>query len=325
MQFTLDDSPQPDAAERAAPRTNRRPLLIALIGVIVIAAIAGLNYTVQHPELLGKPAPAVSGPGAPSFDVVRIDAQGNLVMAGRGLPNSTVLILDGDKQIGSVKTDGRGEWVYIPDAPVSPGTRQFTLKSKDASGKELVSQNVVVMSVPERNGEVLVVEQSRDGGRTRVLQGPGAVAGKLGVDAVDYAADGTFHISGKAEAGATIQVYLDNALVGRAVANEKGEWEAAPQSKASQGKHVIRADQVGSNNNVLSRVEVPFNLDPAQANMPPGSVTVVKGNSLWRIARNVYGKGTVYTVIFEANKEQIKDPDLIYPGQMFKLPVKDRL
>ena len=300
-------------------------MIIALIGLLVIGAIVALNYTLQHPGLLKSSAPAVSGPGAPSFDVVRIDAKGNLVMAGRGLPNSTIAILDGDKEIGSVKTDGRGEWVYIPDAPVSPGTRQFSLKSKDASGKELISQNVVVMSVPERNGEVLVVEQSRAGGRTRVLQGPGSEAGKLGVDAVDYAADGTFTISGKAEPGATIQVYLDNALVGRATANDKGEWQAEPKSKAAAGKHVIRADQLAANNNVLSRVEVPFNLDPAQANMPPGSVTVVKGNSLWRIARNVYGRGTVYTVIFEANKDQIKDPDLIYPGQVFKLPVKDRL
>ena len=325
MQFTLDDNPRPAEAEPATSKPNRRPLIIALVGVLVIGAIVALNYTLQHPGFLKSSTAPVTGPGAPSFDVVRIDAKGNLVMAGRGLPNSTVIILDGDKEIGSVKTDGRGEWVYIPDAPVSPGTRQFSLKSKDASGKELISQNVVVMSVPEHNGEVLVVEQSRAGGRSRVLQGPGAVAGKLGVDAIDYASDGTFSISGKAEAGATVQVYLDNALVGRVVANEKGEWQAEPKSKAAEGKHVIRADQIGTNDNVLARIEVPFNLDPAQANMPPGSVTVVKGNSLWRIARHIYGKGTVYTVIFEANKDEIKDPDLIYPGQVFKLPVKDRL
>ncbi len=323
MQFALDDTPQP--TEAAAPKgPNRRPLIIALIGVLLIGGIVALNYTLKHPSTL-KSAPVVTGPGAPSFDVVRIDSKGNLVMAGRGLPNTTVTIFDGDKEIGSVKTDGRGEWVYIPDAPVSPGTRQFSLKAKDANGKELSSQNVVVMSVPENSGEVLVVEQSRDGGKSRVLQGPGAVAGKLAVEAIDYASDGRFMMSGKAEPGATVQVYLDNALVGRAVANDKGEWQMEPKSKATAGKHVIRADQIGANNNVLARVEVPFTLDPAQANMPPGSVTVVKGNSLWRIARNVYGQGTVFTVIFEANKDQIKDPDLIYPGQVFKLPVKDRL
>nr|MDJ0980603.1 LysM peptidoglycan-binding domain-containing protein [Kiloniellales bacterium] len=44
------------------------------------------------------------------------------------------------------------------------------------------------------------------------------------------------------------------------------------------------------------------------------------GNSLWRIARGAYGTGNRYTMIFEANKDQIRNPDLIYPGQIFVLP-----
>ena len=55
-----------------------------------------------------------------------------------------------------------------------------------------------------------------------------------------------------------------------------------------------------------------------------GSVIVVEpGNSLWRIARRTYGQGTRYTVIFEANRKQIENPDLIYPGQVFNLPSQD--
>ena len=44
------------------------------------------------------------------------------------------------------------------------------------------------------------------------------------------------------------------------------------------------------------------------------------GNNLWRLSRQVYGKGIQYTVIYEANKDQIRDPDLIYPGQVFVMP-----
>ncbi len=47
---------------------------------------------------------------------------------------------------------------------------------------------------------------------------------------------------------------------------------------------------------------------------------VQPGNSLWRIANHVYGSGFQYTLIYEANDDQIRDPDLIYPGQMFALP-----
>ena len=44
------------------------------------------------------------------------------------------------------------------------------------------------------------------------------------------------------------------------------------------------------------------------------------GNSLWRIARRVYGDGVQYTIIYRANQKQIGDPDLIYPGQVFQVP-----
>jgi nucleoid-associated protein YgaU len=53
----------------------------------------------------------------------------------------------------------------------------------------------------------------------------------------------------------------------------------------------------------------------------PGSLVVVRsGNSLWRIARRTYGTGFKYTVIYDANRNQIKNQDLIYPGQVFALP-----
>ena len=53
------------------------------------------------------------------------------------------------------------------------------------------------------------------------------------------------------------------------------------------------------------------------------SAIVQPGNSLWRIARRVYGEGMEYTVIYQANQDQIRDPDLIFPGQIFNLPKKN--
>jgi len=306
---------------------KNRPLIVAIVGVLVVAAALVLNFTLQRPGGLtgGEKVQIQTGPGAPSFDVVRIDPKGNMVMAGRAQPGAVVIILDGDKEIGRVTADSRGEWVFLPNTPVSPGTRQFSLKTPGPDGKDLFSQNVVVMSVPESSGEILVVEQSRDGGRTRVLQGPNAPgSGGLTVEAIDYSADGKFALSGKADPGSTIQIYLDNEFIGRTVATEKGTWEIEPTSKAAAGKHTIRADQLGLNDTVIARLEVPFVLDPAQANMSPGEVTVVYGNSLWRIARRTYGEGTAYTLIYEANKDLIKDANLIYPGQVFNLPSKNR-
>ncbi|REF88063.1 LysM domain-containing protein [Methylovirgula ligni] len=50
------------------------------------------------------------------------------------------------------------------------------------------------------------------------------------------------------------------------------------------------------------------------------TATVARGDSLWRISRKLLGHGMRYTSIYEANASQIRDPDLIYPGQVFVMP-----
>jgi nucleoid-associated protein YgaU len=322
----------PDQPPSAAPGkvpSSTRPLIVAGVGAVLVAAALILSFTLQSPfndrarPSASKPAPA---PTLPSFDVVRIDAKGNAVMAGRAAPGAVVVILDGETELARVTADANGEWLYTPDAPLPPGDRQLSLRVERPGQDPLVSANVVVMSVPAQGGEVLIVEQARGGGQSRVLQGPDAPADlkTLTVDAVDYDAGGKIALGGKAEPGATVQVYLDNAFVGRALADAKGEWQLAPEAKAQPGPHTLRVDQVGANDSVIARVEVPFSVETPAADGPGGAVTIVRGNSLWRIARRVYGEGTMYTVIYQANRDAIRDPDLIYPGQVFQLPEAQR-
>ena len=65
--------------------------------------------------------------------------------------------------------------------------------------------------------------------------------------------------------------------------------------------------------------DVPVNRQPALANAD-GRVIIRKGDTLWEISRRTYGEGQRYTVIYLANGDQIRDPDLIYPAQVFRLP-----
>ena len=52
------------------------------------------------------------------------------------------------------------------------------------------------------------------------------------------------------------------------------------------------------------------------------TTTVSRGDSLWRLSRLRYGVGTRYAVIYKANREQIRNPNLIHPGQIFVLPAR---
>ena len=52
------------------------------------------------------------------------------------------------------------------------------------------------------------------------------------------------------------------------------------------------------------------------------TTTVSRGDSLWRLSQLTYGAGTRYAIIYKANKEQIRNPNMIYPGQIFVMPSK---
>jgi nucleoid-associated protein YgaU len=67
-----------------------------------------------------------------------------------------------------------------------------------------------------------------------------------------------------------------------------------------------------------------FGSTPAVAGPRIATATVSRGDSLWRISRANYGVGTRYAVVYKANRDQIRDPNRIYPGQVFILPMQAR-
>ena len=149
----------------------------------------------------------------------------------------------------------------------------------------------------------------------------GGAAAPLTVEAVNYDDAGQLGISGHAEANALVQLYLNNQFIGRAQVDADGAWSLSPNARVLPGLYTLRADHVDEAGKVLARVEIPFARAEPLGEMPPGGFIIVQpGNSLWRIARRTYGSGFGYSVIYDANRDQIKDPDLIYPGQIFTLP-----
>lgn len=67
-------------------------------------------------------------------------------------------------------------------------------------------------------------------------------------------------------------------------------------------------------------VAVPVIKRPAITAPSTRTYTVVRGDCLWNIAKKYYGNGSQYTKIYNANRDKIKNPSLIYPGQVFVIP-----
>ena len=73
---------------------------------------------------------------------------------------------------------------------------------------------------------------------------------------------------------------------------------------------------------VTSHAKFSFSYQPKDSELTENSVIIRRGDNLWQISKRLWGRGIRYTIIYEANRDHIKDPHWIYPGQIFKVPNK---
>ena len=172
-----------------------------------------------------------------------------------------------------------------------------------------------------------VVVADSDG--IKVLQDDQGAKDQLALDAIAYDPLGNVTLSGRSNPDGLVRFYVNNEAISAAKTDDTGYWET-DLSDVIPGTYTLRIDELGLRGDVVSRLESPFKREDRQklaALIAPSSspvriniVTVQPGNTLWAIARKRYGDGLLYVRVFEANRDKIKDPDLIYPGQLFDLP-----
>ncbi len=268
-----------------------------------------------------------------SFDVIRVEKTGDTVLAGRAPAGSDVRIVDGTTLLGRVQADENGQWAYVLETPLAPGAHELGLQvHKEEEGVKLKSADVAIVDVPagDKSALAVLVPDNETRGASKVIQLPekveeeGIKDGELALDSVDYDDEGQTVIGGTSQPGQKVVGYLNNEFVGQGVTDDEGRWVVEAEKKVQEGLHQLRVDQVDDEGKVIARVEIPFSRSGKVESRPDERVvTVQPGNSLWRISRAIYGEGARYAVIFDRNKDQIRNPDLIYPGQIFVLP-KDK-
>lgn len=173
--------------------------------------------------------------------------------------------------------------------------------------------------------EIAVLRSDREG----VSVVSSAPVTSVELDTIGYSDAGNVELSGRAAVGSVeIRAYLNNRVVAQLPVDQDGSWRGeVPDVDA--GVYTLRVDAVAEDGTVASRIETPFKredptiLAAATAGVADGlvrSITVQAGDTLWAIARERYGDGIFYVQVYEANLDDIRDPDLIYPGQVFDLP-----
>jgi hypothetical protein len=184
-------------------------------------------------------------------------------------------------------------------------------------------------AVPEGEGPdtAPVAVLMRSDGTVQVLGQPGQKTGADGVmiDSVVYDAAGDVALGGRAaRSEADIQIYIDNQPILRTRSGADGSWQAQLDG-IERGVYRLRVDELDAAQTVTSRAEIPFERvlpEIAREASGPQALIVQPGNTLWAMSAERFGDGARYMRIFDANRDQIRDPDLIYPGQVFVLPVE---
>lgn len=213
------------------------------------------------------------------------------------------------------------------DLPPVETAQEVAQSSSDKAAPEPTEEPATDTPAPQQQAVLLSDESG-----VRVLQPPAAidappkVMSSVALDAITYSDQGDVVLSGRASGDGFVRVYLDNQPVASSRIAPDGGWRSAlPQ--VDSGVYTLRIDEVDNEGTVTSRVETPFkredrSLVGRQDDAAPAvrAVTVQPGNTLWEISRERYGEGPMYVRIFEANRDRIRDPDLIYPGQVFTVP-----
>jgi nucleoid-associated protein YgaU len=184
----------------------------------------------------------------------------------------------------------------------------------------------------------------------RTLATPAPASGaRVTIRSVEADAAGGLVAKGSAQPNTGLRLYLNQADVAEAKTQADGHWSLTIKGGMSPGGYVIQADEINPNGaTVVASANTPFDypdmpaapalqaaaapasVEPASAPSPADPVIesvqtkrVVTGHTLWALSKSYYGDPTRYPAIVEANRAQIHNPNVIFPGQVFVVPKSD--
>ena len=252
------------------------------------------------------------------FDIIRLDPKGNIIIAGKTIPDVEVQIFDGNEKLGAVVSDSHGDWVWVSENKIKDGLKRFHLKYTDRSGKEHNSIENVIVNFEKNNAKNhKIIKVSNDSQKGVTVLNEEEIMG-IAIDSVEHFNDGNLRIRGRSVPLAKIKLSLSENIFSETFVEKKGSWEIN-LNNVKLGSYDLKIE-LNVQNEILSLETSIFNGLIDSELLQKKKIIVEDGNSLWRIARKTLGGGILYAEIYKYNKKKIKDPNLIFPGQVFNIP-----
>jgi len=318
------DAPTPMAKQRQGLSAYWFPIFCALLVIFVAIWVAFVrtaatpHVVVAHiPEdpVVQQTAPAEDI--IPTFDIVRIEKTGNIVVAGRWLPQQNISIVVNGKIVATERTDKNGEFVYAPKNAFDAGNYTFSLIGAETGVKS--EENVFVYVSPHGYQNSVSLLMTSDG--STLLQAPTMLAdGDLTVSKIDYLDTGRIVITGDALPRLRVSLALNDKYLGFArVSDHRHFGLGADVGKLETGRdYTLTIRLHDGDGRTIAQVGHTFKM-PEMTGDDDTYYTVRRGDCLWIIARNFLRRGVLFSIIAERNN--IENPDLIFPKQLLQIPV----
>ncbi len=299
------------------------PILCALI--VILLAVFVMLFRINAPVKIVVPTipePVIKvvqkQVNVPSFDLVRIEKSGNIIVAGRNVRESNISILINKKIVATKHTNKFGEFVYAPNDALKPGNYVISLIDADKNIKSEDSVFIYISEQGYKNSVSLLMTKNG----SKVMQAPELMDGDLVVSKIDYLDTGRMIVTGRALPRLRVSLSLNDKYLGFArVSDYKNFGLGADIGKLESGKeYKLNIRLHDGEGTTIANIEHVFVM-PEMTGDDNTFYTVRRGDCLWIIARNFLRRGILFTMIAERNN--ITNPNLIFPDQLLQIPMKD--
>ena len=303
--------------------------------------------------------PPNATPGAPlTIDLARVKPDGAAVFAGTAAPNAKIRFFEGNILLGETIANANGEWVIVLEKSLAAGQHLISVAMEHSDGTTEMAERSLAVEIyqdtetkplvallPETATEVPVLIQSPDDVGTAK---PAAAASEaamadaampettdaapanfpakrqiaaLAPSAIVWRDASRILISGTSRGGVRVTVNDAKGQFGEALVLADGAWQVAGSLGMDIPVNQLRFALFDDANQTIARYDLPIKArDLAKGQDGSPLVVVNKGDMLWRIAYHQLGEGVKYVDIVRRNKQDITNPDLIYPKQIFAVP-----
>ena len=265
-------------------------------------------------RVLQDGTPSAANP-AVTIDTISYSSNGDVILGGRGQAGNFVRIYLDNQSIATSKISANGYW-SLELSDIEPGIYTLRVDELNATGdvvsraetpfKREAAEELAELMAPETEPEEPSVEVPSQ----NVAEAQSAQADAPSSDAPETAAETAADTGSDTAPETGSDTASDTSVTQVEVTVQAEVAELNPQDEqSSDGETVATEAQPADTASVLRTPSQKFRVR-----------TVQPGSTLWAIAKESYGAGIEYFKVFEANKERIRDPDLIYPGQVFEIP-----